>query len=141
MVNQRILEILAEGKYSCVAWKGAICYQAAGRGVGPIITPMRQQKNFFAGQQVGDTIIGKAAALLLVLSGVKEVYGKIMSREAVKVFQQHHVEYSYEALVDYIQNRHQDGLCPLEQCVLKEDDPLQAWQRLEKKIAQLMAEK
>ena len=67
MINEAVLAIIAEKKYSCVAWRKGICYQAAGMGVKPIITPMRDNRNFFAGMQVGDTIIGKAAALLLVL--------------------------------------------------------------------------
>ena len=141
MCKQEILRILAEGKYSCVAWQGGIRYQARGRGIQPLITPMREKKNFFAGMQVGDTIIGKAAALLLVLSGVESVYGELMSKAAVRVFQAHGIPYEYAQLVDFIQNRQQDGLCPLEQEVLEEDNPEKAWLKLEAKLAQLMSGK
>ena len=138
MINADILLVLAEGEYSCVGWRNGICYKAAGMGVKPIITPMRENRRFFKGMQVGDTIIGKAAALLLVLSGVEMVYGKIMSKAAVEVFVKHGVAYQYERLVDFIQNRQRDGLCPLEQSVLDEDDPEVAWNKIEKKIEELM---
>ena len=140
MIKKEIKEILAAGQYSCVAADATICYRATGMGVKPIITPMRRKRDFFAGLQVGDTIIGKAAALLLVLSGVQFVYGRIMSKAAVAVFEAHDIDYQYEKLVDFIQNRQLNGLCPLEQAVLEEEDPEAAWYKLEKKIAQLMAE-
>ena len=61
-----------------------------------------------------------------------------MSKAAVEVFVKHGVEYQYDRLVDFIQNRQQDDLCPLEQAVLDEDDPEAAWIKIEKKIEELM---
>lgn len=138
-MKEKALAILAEGKYSCLAWDEQLRYQGAGMGVKPIITPMREQRNFFKNLQVADTIIGKAAALLLALSGAKFVYGGIMSKAAVEVFRQQGIEYEYGKLVDYIYNRQQNSLCPLEQAVLEVDSPQLAWEKLEAKIKELMA--
>lgn len=139
MQKKEALKILKAGRYSCIAWDEQLVYQAAGMGVKPLITPMRERRDFFRGLQVGDTIIGKAAALLLALSGAKFVYGCIMSRAAVTVLQQQGIAYEYARLVDFIYNRQQNGLCPLEQAVLEENDPERAWDRLEARIKELMA--
>ena len=138
-IKARALAMVAAGEYSCVAWKEELCYRASGMGVKPIITPMRTNKKFFQGLQVADTIIGKAAALLLALSGATYVHGCIMSRAAVAVFQRQGMAYEYDHLVDYIYNRQQNGLCPLEQSVLDVEEPEQAWDRLEAKLQELMA--
>ena len=138
-MKKEMLALLAEGRYSCLAWDEQLVYRAAGMGVKPLITPMRTNKKFFKELQVADTIIGKAAALLLALSGAKFDYGRIMSRAAVEVFQQQGIAYEYARLVDFIYNRQQNGLCPLEQAVMDENDPEQAWEKLEGKIQELMA--
>lgn len=140
-MEQQLIDRIADGQYTCVAKGEKIDYQASGLGVRPIITPMRQDRSFFKGKQVADTVVGKAAALLLVLSGAVEVYGRVMSRSAVEVLKAHGVEYQYDELVDYIQNRTGDGMCPLEQSVLEEENPAKAFDKIEKKIAELMAAK
>ncbi len=118
-----------------------ITYKNTGIGVKPIITPMRTRVDFFKGMDIYDTTIGKAAAMLLALSGAKYVYGEIMSRAALTVLASHGIEYEYKTLVDFIKNRTGDGICPLEQSVLDTDDIELGYRKIEERIAQLMAAK
>ena len=130
--------MIGNGDSSLVAIHGEHIYKADGMGVKPILTPMRNDMGFFKDYEVADTVIGKAAALLLVLSGVKAVYGKIMSRAAVDIFMENGIEHQYGMLVDYIKNREGTGLCPLEDAVKTENNPQKALYKIEEKIEQLM---
>lgn len=84
---ENIIQLIKSRTYTCVsADLHSIVYQASGKGVKPIVVPMRTDHLFFKEKFVADTIIGKAAALLLALSGARYVYGEIMSQAAIPVF-------------------------------------------------------
>ena len=138
-MNKIIIEMIEEGEYSLVAISGEDIYKGSGIGIKPIISPMRENVEFFKGKEVGDTVIGKAAALLLVLSGAKAVYGKIMSRTAVIVLASSGINYKYGELVEFIKNRDNTGMCPLEDAVKDENTPEIAIALIEKRIKELMS--
>lgn len=139
---KKLIEILNQGTYSCLAAENEkIVYQAAGIGVKPIITPMRENRKFFQNKIVADTKVGKAAAMLLALSGAQYVYGQVMSKSAVALLKKHNIECSYETLAEYIPNRTNTGMCPLEMSILTEDDLEAGFVKLENKIKELMQQK
>lgn len=128
--------------YSCIAVKNdTVFYKEKGIGVKPIISPMRQNKNFFKDSFVYDSVIGKAAAALLALSGAVYVYGEIMSESAIEVLEKSNIKYEYSHKVDYIKNRTNDGLCPLENSVKDEFDLEKCFIKIETKINELMNQK
>lgn len=86
---------------------------------------------------VCDIIIGKAAALLMVYLGVKNVYGETVSRYALDVFAEYGVNVSYKFLVPVIINRKGDDICPMEKAVLGVNDPTDAFEILTQKVAEL----
>lgn len=138
MIDQ-IKQLIKTRTCTCVAAdEHSIFYQTSGKGVKPIISPMRTNRSFFSGKSVADTTIGKAAALLLVLSGAKYVYGEVMSQSAVSVLRENGIIFEYDQLVEYTKNREGTGMCPLEQCIQDETDPAIAWTKIENKIAELM---
>ena len=82
-------------------------------------------------------VVGKAAALLMVKGGVKEVYADIISSHALDVFEKYKVKAYYDNLVEYIINRDKTGMCPMEKAVLEVDEPNTAYDVLKKKIAEM----
>lgn len=131
--------MIQSGVCTCVAAdEQRIVYQASGLGVKPLISPMRDHRAFFQGKYVADTMVGKAAAMLLILSGARYVYGEIMSQSAARVLEANGIPFSYGRMVEYIKDRAGTGMCPLEQCVQGEEDPAAAWTKIEHKIAALM---
>ena len=92
-------------------------YSSKKRGIAPLLLPIKNNRIFFDGAFVGDKIIGKAAAELLVYSGAKYVFAKTISRSATAVFDSHGVEYDYYVIAESIVNRNGDGPCPMEQAV------------------------
>ncbi len=140
-MNQSIITMIENGDSSLIATHGNQIYKSSGLGVKPIILPMREDLYFCKDYEVADTIIGRAATLLLILSGATAVYGKIMSRPAVEVFTLHEVEYQYGTLVDVIKNREGNGVCPLEDAVKTIHNPQIAFSIIEERIKELMNNK
>lgn len=137
-----LLEIINGEDYTLAArLLDQTIYKAKGIGVRPIIEKMRIEQKFFANAIVTDKIIGKAAALLLVLSQAQYVHGKIMSDSAIAVFETHDIPYSFGKRVEHIANRDHSGICPLEQSVLDIDDPVEGFAAIEMKIKELMGNK
>jgi hypothetical protein len=76
---------------------------------------------------IADKVIGKAAALLMVYAGVKEVFTPTISDPAVEVFEKHNVKITYDKVVERIINRTGDGLCPMESLCLNVENPEEAF--------------
>lgn len=132
---------LLNDSVSCVVCKNGKVYAEKGIGVKPLLFFLRQNPRFFSGASVADKVIGKAAALLLIYSGVSAVYGEVMSESAIEMLEQYGVPYSYGTLVPVILNRRSDDLCPLEQAVKQIDNPVKALLAVENRVAELMAQK
>ena len=68
-----LIRLLHEGGYSCVIRKEEI-RTFTQRGVADLYDLLNQHPVFLHGAQVADKVVGKAAAALMVLGGVREVY-------------------------------------------------------------------
>lgn len=139
---EQAIQILNEQQVSCVMLIDGtepICSNDI--GIKPLMTPLRKDRHFFAQGVIADKVIGKAAALMLVLGNASAVYGEVMSESAKNVLEQHHITYAYHTIVPYIENRTQTGKCPLEQAVWDIENPEEAFDVLEQTIQQLMQAK
>ncbi|MBR3655322.1 MAG: DUF1893 domain-containing protein [Elusimicrobia bacterium] len=119
------------GDHSLLVYKdGNITFQDE-HGIQPLLIQIKKKglKNAIA----VDKVIGKAAALLMVYGKVKQVHTNIIAKDAIPVFEKYKVEYSYNEVVDYIQNNKKDGLCPMEQKVLNINSPKKAYKIFAKK--------
>ncbi len=119
------------GDHSLLVYKdGNITFQDE-HGIQPLLIQIKKKglKNAIA----VDKVIGKAAALLMVYGKVKQVHTNIIAKDAIPVFEKYKVEYSYNEVVDYIQNNKKDGLCPMEQKVLNVNTPKKAYKIFAKK--------
>lgn len=111
--------------HSLLVYKdGNIVFQDE-HGIQPLLIQIK--KKGLKNAVVVDKVIGKAAALLMVYGKVKQVHTNIIAKDAIPVFEKYKVEYSYNEVVDYIQNNKKDGLCPMEQKVLKVNSPKKAY--------------
>ena len=100
------------------------------RGVKPLLFLLKEKKEFLKGASVADKVIGKAAALLMVLGEIKEVHTLIISEPAIKVFEKHNIPCFYDKKVTRIVNRTGDGLCPMETLCLDVENPQEAFERI-----------
>lgn len=117
-----LIKLLHEGGYSCVIRKEEP-RTFTQRGVADLYDLLNQDPLFLHRAQIADKVIGKAAAALMVLGGVLEVYTDIISEPALALLQQAAVKVEYVQVVPRIQNRTQTGWCPLETICYEEESP------------------
>ena len=84
------------------------------------------------GASIADSVVGRAAALLLAYSNVKEVYAVILSEEGLKILKANSIKYECGETVPWILNRSQTDLCPFEKLSLGIESPAEAYERLKK---------
>ncbi len=137
---ERAKSLFQSGEYTCVLLKGDSIYTSTQTGISPLIGWLKA-RNDIKGFSAADKIVGKAAALLFVLGGVKEVYSPVMSEKAVVIFTRYNVHAEYDTLVACIINRQGTGSCPMEEAVSDIDDPPQAFQVLLHTLSVLQAKK
>ena len=132
-------QTLAQG-YTCVLVKQDSIFTSDANGIKPLNWWLKDGYRF-EGYSAADKVVGRAAAFLYVLLGVKEIYADILSESAIDVLDTHQIHYSYQTMVKNILNRRGDDLCPMEKIALKHSDPEEAYEALKVKIAELMAGK
>lgn len=123
-MDQEILDLFTSQRASIALKKnGRIVFSEFGRGIGPALTLYDKQPELLRGAEVFDTIVGKAAASIFILGGVRAVFGLTMSDAAARLLTRYGVACSCETRTPQIINRMGTGLCPFEQAVLNIETP------------------
>lgn len=133
-------ELLQQENVTFAAITKAGAVTSAQRGIAPIMNLLQKDVKSLQGAFVADRIIGKAAALLLIKSGITKLYAGVISRHALDVLEESDIEVEYKDYVPYIINRKGDGMCPMEECVLHTNDAQEAYELLCKKLEQLRSQ-
>ena len=103
----------AEGKYSCVVGNGEV-YAFSRPGVEDLLDLYRNRRPLLKGALVADRVVGRAAASILAMAGISELYAETISRPALEMLDAMRIEVSCGKVVAYIKNRAGDGICPME---------------------------
>lgn len=122
---ERARTLLAGGGYTAVLCRGSETFTTTARGVAPLLDWLDAQADM-TGCAAADRVVGKAAAMLYVLLGVRAVYAPVMSEAAQRVLQQNGIEAACDTCVGAIRNRADTGLCPMEEAVAAIEEPQQA---------------
>lgn len=75
---------------------------------------LMQDKNLLKEAIIADKVIGKVAASILTVAGVKEIYADVISKFAIPVLEKNNIKYEYNKKVEYIKNKDNTGMCPME---------------------------
>ena len=92
-----------------------------------------------ADYSVADKVVGKAAAMLFVKCGIKQVFAKTLSQNGKKILERFGIPYEYETLTEKIINRDGTDICPMEKTVLNIEDIEEGYTALKNKLKQLSA--
>lgn len=79
-----------------------------------IVSILKENKYALKGAIIADKVIGKTAASLLTVAGVKEIYANTISDIAIPVLEKNNIKYHYKNKVEYIINNEGTGMCPME---------------------------
>lgn len=136
---QRARQLLEGEGHTCVLCRGESTYTDDRAGIAPMMGFIGAGVEL-KGYSAADRIVGRAAALLFVLAGVREVYAGVMSRGAVEVLEAHGIAHSCTTLTGRIVNRAGTGICPMEQAVTGIDDPRAAYDAIAATLERLRAQ-
>lgn len=137
---ENAIRLLEENTYTCVLCKGDALYTSEKRGIAPLVDWIISGVDL-RGFSVADKIVGKAAALLFALAGVKRVFAPVMTETALTIFTCHGIEANCQTITKQIMNRAGTGPCPMERTVSSIDDPGEALKAIQQTMEQLSAAK
>ena len=83
---------------------------------------LQNDKNALKGAIIADKVIGKLAGSLLAFAGVKEIYADVISNYAIPVLELNAIKYEYKTKVEFIKNKDNTGMCPMENKFKDETD-------------------
>ena len=112
---QRAYALLLEKDLTLVVTNGIDTFESRERGVAPLLALL--DKGIPTGCVAADRVIGKAAAFLYVLLGVRAVHAHVISVPATEVFARYGIAWSAKEQVMAIRNRAGTGFCPMESAV------------------------
>lgn len=112
--RQQLIDLLISEQCSCVIRSGDTIRIFRQRGVLDLHTLLNREPELLRGAFVADKVVGKGAAALMILGGVKELFANVLSRPALELLQRHNIPTSYTTLTDHIINRSRTDWCPVE---------------------------
>ena len=129
-------DLLNSGNYTCVVCREDSVYTTSRRGVAPLLNWL-DEKTDLKGFSAADRVVGRGAACLYCLLGVREVFAQVMSHPAAEVLRAHGIAVQADLFVEGIVNRTDTGPCPFEAAVMDILDPQEALTAIRNKRRQL----
>lgn len=119
-----LADILHKEKCSCVICKNDKTSMFHQRGIKDLYSLLNSPDKILLDALVADKVVGKGAAALMILGGVKAVYADVISIPALNLLKDTPIQVEYAKVVPNIINRAGTGICPVEK--LCEDCPTAA---------------
>lgn len=113
-----------------IAKNGIVLFETDSHGISGLLKAIKQLQDNIADSSVADRIVGRAAALLLVYSGVVAVFAVTASDGGIEVLKNNHVFHEFGRRVPCILDSKRVNACPFERLVAKFSDPKEAYEEL-----------
>lgn len=94
---------------------------------------LQENPNSLKGAIIADKVIGKVAGSILAVAGVKEIYADVISKFAISVLEEKGIKYEYLEKVEFIKNKDNTGMCPMENKYKDENDIHKVYMEILKK--------
>ena len=135
-----VRDLLRSGNHSLVIDNGEV-RTFDGKGVKDLLRLLDEEPQVLKGAKIADKVVGKAAAALMVLGKVREVYAELISTPAVELLRKYGVVVSFGNETDHIMNRDQTGWCPMETACRNVDSPTDMLRAIKQKMAEMINRK
>jgi hypothetical protein len=129
-------EILKKKTLSLVIVKDSnSLFESNASGIDGLLQAIEDLGNNIIASSIADKVVGRAAALLIIYSDIKEVYTTFLGEEGFRLLKEHNILVEYENLVPTILDREGKNMCPFEKFAmtinLKEEvyDQLKAFKK------------
>lgn len=120
---EKAKNILESNKYTLVLVSDKDIQTDTLRGVRPLLGRYGRD---FSEYSAADKVIGKGAAFLYVLLGIKKIYVRTISKPALDVLLKNDIHVEYDLLVNNIFNHDKTGFCPIETATMNISSPEEA---------------
>lgn len=134
MTRLKEARLALTGPVRCAVYNENGLHTSAERGIRPMILWLEEDSEFLRGAAVADKIVGRAAAMIMVHAGVKEVFASVISNSALELLRENGIEVTYSMTAIAISNRRGDGICPMERLTAPIKDPQTAYETLRNKV-------
>ncbi len=124
---------LLTGRVTCALVKGEKTIVRIERGVIPLIALIDSGEDY-SGYSAADKVVGKAAAMLYVRLGVKELYAEVLGADGAKTLERYGIPYACEIAAGQIINRAGNGRCPMELAVENVSDVMEGERRIRARL-------
>ena len=114
MEGFQMLDMLNEQGLSLLVYNHDSLTTHANRGIQDLLQLISDQPERLKGAVAADKIIGKAAAAIMIVGGVKEVHTNVICTPARELFEANGVLVFATEEVPMIMNRDQTGMCPMD---------------------------
>lgn len=135
-----IITLLKNNNHTLIMTDGEEIFTYDQRGVAPLVNAYESLKDF-SSFIAADKVVGRGAAFLYILLKIKKIHAVVISKSALEILMQHHIDVTYDILVPFILNRTRDGYCPMETATMKCIEPLDAYKKIKEKQKELMKAK
>ena len=113
---ERAKETLIFDGCTCVITLDNVMFKSKEKGVQPLLDWL-YSGNKYTGWRLCDKVVGKAAAYLHIILGVREIYAEVISQPAKELLEENNVTVNADEIVPEILNEAKDGPHPLETAV------------------------
>ena len=131
------LKLIEEDLSLVIVKKGKVLFETQKEGITGFLEAIeRLDKNLIAAS-AADKIVGVAAAMLCVYSGVTSVFALTISKEGIKVLIDNNIAYWLEKAVPNILNRDKKDVCPFEKLAMISGNSEEAYVKLKSLASQM----
>jgi len=113
-----------------VVKRSKVILETSAHGIRGLLEAIERLKGKMRGSSVADKVVGRAAALLCVYSGVAAVFATIASHEGIEVLLENHVSLEFDHSVPHIMDSKGTGVCPFEKLASTFSSPKEAYKGL-----------
>lgn len=133
---EKAKEIFQKENCTLVLCKGDDVFTSDQTGIKKLVELAEGDKDF-SDYSACDKIVGRAAAFLYVLLGVKHVHATVMAKLAIQILDRAEITYSADTFAETIQNRQNTGICPMEEAVIRSGSPIKALEDIKAELERL----
>lgn len=112
---------------------GKVLFETESHGIGALLKAINTLGDNVKGSSVADRIVGRAAALIFVFSGVRAVFAVLASDGGFEVLAENNIFCVYKKRVANVLNFEKTDVCPFEKLVAKLSNPEKAYEVLREK--------
>ena len=113
---EHLKQTLSHGDYTIVVGNPSSgrVFTSRERGVKALVNLIDTDSALLRGASIADKVVGRAAAALMIRSGVSRVHSRVITSAAVAMLLAAGITVDFDTEVDMIANRTRTGRCPLD---------------------------